>query len=163
VSESDPLSQEQRVAPSISREEIELLKVSLDHAQAWMTLHADQRLRALQFWLIAVAALTTAYVGTLRADPVLAAAIAVLGTVLSLGFQRLERRTRELVKRAEDALRPTERRLAELTGIEALQLVEASDKKGEPFTSYATVIGTLQLVAVAGFVVAAFVAQRRIG
>ena len=54
------------VVELLRAKEIELLKVSLDHAQPWMTLHADQRLRALQFWLIAVGSVVLAVRGRTR-------------------------------------------------------------------------------------------------
>lgn len=148
--------------PNPSRDELDLLKVALDHARAWMTLHADQRLRALNFWLIGTAFLTTAFVTTLPTDPALATAVAAMGVLVSITFQRLERRTRDLVRRAEEALAPAEARLAALTAIPALELVKLSNSPREPFTSYGKVIRVLQLVAVAGFTLGALVAYSRI-
>lgn len=148
-------------AGTSASEERELLNIALEHARAWMILHADQRLRALNFWLIAVAFFTTAYVTTVTAQPGLALAVALMAMLVSLGFQRLERRTRDLVKRAEQALAPVERRLAAMTGVEALRLVARSDQPIERLTSYGVVIRCIQWLAIAAFAAAALYAAAR--
>lgn len=142
--------------------DFDALKFAVEHARAWMILHADQRLRALNFWIVAMAFLTAAYVSTVETEPAMASVVAALGALVSIGFQRLERRTRELVKLAEAALIPAEQRLANLTGIDALRLAQLSDVKREHFTSYAHVIMALQLIAIFGFVTASLVAYTRV-
>src|SRR5258705_7826150 len=92
-----------------------ILDRGLDHAWQWFTLHATQRMQAVNFFLVATAFLSTAYVAALR-FPVVAIGVSALGTLFSLVFYRFEIRIQELLKAGEKALYPAQRRLADLTG-----------------------------------------------
>jgi hypothetical protein len=139
--------------------ELRTLEIALEHARSWQKLHAEQRLRALDFFLVAAAFLTTAYVTSIATSPQLAAVVAGVGSVMSFAVNRLELRARALVKRGEDALRPLEARLAELTDNPALRLVDLSE--ASPFLmSYAKVFGMLHWLALLGFAAGAIFALR---
>lgn len=129
----------------------DLIKLGLEHARAWMILHADQRLRALNFWLLSAAFLTTAYVTTIVEAPVSAAVVALVGLLTTLAFERMEQRTHELVHRAEEALRPLEERLATMLAVDQLKLVERSATAHSRWSRYSMVIAFLQRVAIGGF------------
>ncbi len=141
----------------VSDIELKTLEIALEHARAWHRLHAEQRLRAMDFFLVAAAFLTTGYVTSLTTSPQLAAVVAAAGVLMSLVVNRLELRTKSLVKRGEEALKPLESRLAELTANPAMRLAERSEHSMF-FTSYAKVFGLLHWVAFLGFGAAVIVA-----
>jgi len=131
----------------------------MDHAWSWFALHAAQRLQMLNFWLVAVAFLTAAYVAALKdARPAVASGVAVAGAVLSLCFHRLERRTRQLVRLGEAPLKLLQEQLATQTGIAELQILVAADRDTGRFSSYGDVIRAMQWLIIAAFVVAAVLA-----
>jgi hypothetical protein len=132
---------------------------AIEHAWSWFSLHAAQRMQMLNYWLVAMAFLTAAYVSALDAGASgLAATIGAAGGVASLCFHALERRTRELVGVAEIALRDLEHQLATSTSLESLRLVEASDLRMSKFSRYGTVIRLVQLGAAIAFGAAALAA-----
>lgn len=139
--------------PMNAGNELGALTVALEHARQWQRLHAEQRMHAMDFFLIAAAFLTTAYVTVLSSSPLVAVAVAVIGVTISFAFNRMEIRSRQLVKRGEQALAPLERRLAELTENPLMELVKLSERSAF-FTSYAKVFGLLHWVAFVGFALA---------
>ncbi len=119
------------------------LGMALDHAWAWFSLHAGQRMQLVNFLLISAAFVVAGYATALRnGTQVAAGAIAVAGVVVALGFWRLDVRTRELVRAAEAPLRELQHELATRTGITSLRLVDAVAVTG-PLTSYASVLRVL--------------------
>lgn len=69
------------------------------YAWNWFALHAGQRLQLVNFWLVAVAFLASAFVQA-RSNHLFAIAfgVCVTGAVSSLAFMRLDVRTRQLVE-----------------------------------------------------------------
>ena len=144
-----------------SAEERRTEQQSLDHAWAWFSLHAGQRLQMLYFWLISVAFLVSAYAASLgMTRPGLPFAIALSGMIISICFHRLERRTRNLVRYAEDALSELQDRLARDTGIEEMRIIERVEaaRRSWSFSTYGRVILVMQSLAIAGFLGAAIYA-----
>jgi hypothetical protein len=126
-------------------------KAALDHASAWFTVHAAQRMQLVNFWIVAVAFLTTALVSAATEKRWGAAClVALAGAVGSFCFHRLERRTRALVRISENALRPLQRDLANATDIAALEMVKAADSTTF-FGSYGKVIFVLHWFVIAAF------------
>lgn len=79
------------------------------YAWNWFALHAGQRLQLVNFWLVAVAFLASAFVQALSSHLVaISFGISVTGVVSSLAFMRLDARTRQLVQVAEEALKSFE-------------------------------------------------------
>ena len=140
----------------------DLAKIALEHAWNWFSVHADHRLRAVNFFLIAVAFLVTAYVTALEKNPPLAIAVGVVGLFVTFAFNRLELRIRELVKAGEAAMGPFQGRLAGLTGVDQLRIVQRVEMSGRPFTKYSKVIGTLHWVAYVCFLGATLYAWYRL-
>ena len=75
------------------------------YAWNWFALHAGQRLQLVNFWLVAVAFLASAYVQARSSHmTAIAFGVSVTGIVSSVAFMRLDVRTRQLVRVAENAL-----------------------------------------------------------
>jgi len=107
-----------------SKHNRECEKAALDHAWDWFSLHATQRMQAMNFFLVATAFLSASFVTAAKEKVhVLAGGVAVLAIFLSYLFYRMERRIRTLIKAAEHAIEPLEEKLAEAVGVNALQIV----------------------------------------
>jgi hypothetical protein len=113
----------------------------------WFALHAGQRLQLVNFWLVAVAFLATAFVQSQISHlrPI-AAGVALIGTVASVAFQRLDVRTHQLTRVAEDALREFEADWVAQgsSGLVALVARSHGIRKSR-MDSYRTIIQGLQL------------------
>src|SRR3982751_6627253 len=97
-----------------------------NYAWSWFTLHAGQRLQMVNFWLISIAFLVTAFVQAyVNHLFVVAAGVSVTGLLCSVAFLRLDVRTRNLVHVGEAALRHLEMKRAEGAPDEVLELVAA--------------------------------------
>ncbi len=127
------------------------------YAWDWFTLHASQRLQLVNFWLVAVAFLASAFVQA-RANHlyIVAFGVSVIGAISSLAFMRLDVRTGQLIQVAETALEYFERSFVADGLDDATQLVKASNKvRKSRFDSYRVIIRGLQLGVGATFVIAA--------
>jgi hypothetical protein len=127
------------------------------YAWNWFALHAGQRLQLVNFWLVAVAFLASAFVQA-RASHLFAIAfgVSVTGMVSSLAFMRLDIRTRQLVQVAENALRYFETGLVTAGLDEVTELVKASHQaRRSRFDSYRVIIQGLQLAVAGMFLLAA--------
>jgi len=102
----------------------EARKVALEHAWEWFSLHAHQRMQSLYYFLIATAFLFGAFTHASNIDnSTLALGVSLFGACISYIFYRLENRVRSLLHLAEDALKPLENELAELTSVSCVKLV----------------------------------------
>lgn len=128
-----------------------LVEEGIDHAWQWFSLHATHRMRAVYFFLIASAFLSTAYVGAIHSYPRVAIAVGVVGVLFSVCFYMFEVRIRELLHAAEDALVPAQQALAEATDEPAFKICDRVKTPEHPRTAYSTVIRTLLLVTSIGF------------
>jgi hypothetical protein len=127
------------------------------YAWNWFALHAGQRLQLVNFWLVAIAFLAAAFVQA-RASHLVAIAfgVSVTGVVSSLAFIRLDIRTRQLVRVAENALRAFEETQTAGGMDEIYELVKASDQVRRSWLdSYRVVIQGLQLSVALIFFLAA--------
>jgi hypothetical protein len=107
-----------------SEQDNEQLKIALEHAWNWFSLHANQRLQSVNFFLVATAFLSAAFVTAAKEDMYdLAAGVAVLAVLISFYFYRMERRIRTLLHAAEGVLEPLESKLAESLQVDALRIV----------------------------------------
>lgn len=121
--------------PGLSADEARVL----DHGWRWFSLHADQRMRAMNFFLVAAAFLTVSYVGAIDSERhIVAASVAVLGFVATGAFWAIESRTRQLVHVGEAAMNAVEGRLAETTGLEAAHLTAIADDRARSGLTYST-------------------------
>lgn len=90
---------------------IDWFREAREHAWNWFSLHANQRMQSLYYFLIAVAFLSAAYVGALTRADIVAVSIAFVGLLLTFAFRRLELRSRELIHLGESALRKIEQEM----------------------------------------------------
>jgi hypothetical protein len=127
-----------------------ILDKGLDHAWQWFTLHANQRMQAVNFFLVATAFLSSGYVAALRVPPV-AIGVSALGILFSLTFYGFELRIQELLKAGEKALYRAQRCLADETGIPEFNICEAVEIARIPVTKYSKVIRTLYGTTSVGF------------
>jgi uncharacterized membrane protein len=126
------------------------------YAWNWFALHAGQRLQLVNFWLVSVAFLATAFVQSqINHLRPIATGVALIGVVSSVAFQRLDARTRQLSQVAEDALREFE---AEWISHGSTNLVALSTRSHEArkswLDSYRIIIQGLQLSVAAVFLCA---------
>jgi hypothetical protein len=119
-------------------------------------------MQSFNFFLIATAFLFAAYGSLLRDHPVVAMLIGVIGAWISIWFNRLERRTKQLVKAGEAALRPLQTRLVEETGIATLAILDRVEMKAPGSSSYSRVINLIQWTIVFGFAAGALYAATQI-
>lgn len=129
------------------------------YAWNWFALHAGQRLQLVNFWLVAVAFLATAFVQarTSHLLPV-ALGVSITGAVASLAFNRLDNRTRQLVHLGENALLSIEARQAAdpQDQADATALVTRSRlAERSRLDSYRVIIQGLQLLVAALFMLGA--------
>jgi hypothetical protein len=135
------------------------LEKGIDHAWEWFSLHATQRMQAVNFFLVASAFLCTAYVSALHFSYLkVAAGVGVLGALFSICFYLFEIRIRELLHAGEEALAPSQRVLAELTGISAFTICDKVKDPRYRWTAYSVVIRSLFGITTVGFSVAALYA-----
>jgi Flp pilus assembly protein TadB len=130
------------------------------YAWNWFALHAGQRMQLVNFWLVAVAFLSAAFVQATTAKlTVVAVGVCVAGAVASIAFALLDARTRRLVQVAEAALRDLEdERVAAGAHVSTQLVLAAETARGGGIFSYRFIIQSLQLTIAALFVAAAFYA-----
>ncbi|GJL66405.1 MAG: hypothetical protein NPIRA05_13760 [Nitrospirales bacterium] len=127
-------------------------KVALDHAWAYFSLHATQRLQTVNFFLIATAFLLAAFVTAIKEElHLLAACVALLSVLISYFFLQLEHRIRSLIKAAEDAMKPLQDELAESLEIDTLRIVSHVEESKNGEWKYSKVFRFLYRTAIAAF------------
>jgi hypothetical protein len=127
------------------------------YAWNWFALHAGQRLQLVNFWLIAVAFLASAFVQARASHLIpISVGVSVTGVLASLAFLRLDVRTQQLIQVAENALAHLEQEL-EVDGQNGVvQLVQASVQMPRSrIDSYRIIIRGLQLSVAVLFALAA--------
>jgi uncharacterized membrane protein YbaN (DUF454 family) len=118
-------------------------KVANDVAMKWFEVHAEQRLKLLNFFLIIVGFCIAGYFAALQARNGFAASIiALLLTCVCLCFKQLDRRTTQLLKLAEDYLRESLAKLAVQIDSNTINFVERAEQKGS-ILSYRQVFNIL--------------------
>ena len=143
-------------------DELPVLQVALEHASAWVELHANQRQNFLNFFLIAAAFLFNAYVGAITDHRrLLGALIALVGVVISVGFTAMDLRNRDLTRAGEAAMRDIENKIADKYDLPTFRIIAAIDTPRHPWMSIGQIIRSIHLAVAAIFIVAtvyAFVA-----
>lgn len=117
------------------------------YAWNWFALHAGQRLQLVNFWLVAVAFLATAFVQATasRLHPV-AIGVSLTGAISSFAFMWLDIRTQQLIQVAENALQQFEENFVAAGQNSSIQLVHASSLiRKSRLESYRFIIRGLQL------------------
>ena len=136
---------------------------ALDHSWKWFALHASQRMQLINYFFITVAFLSAAYATGLEADkPVVSAGVAVLGIVMSIGFQLIDLRTRELIRVGERALASIETSIQSDISLPTITFVEQVETPTRSFISCSFVIRMLHCATIIGFVLGAAYAVRMV-
>lgn len=144
------------------RDEDARLRTALDHAWDWFSLHASQRMQGVNFFLVASAFLVSAFGSAVTSGVyVVAIGVGLLGSWVSLWFNRLDRRASELVKAGEAPMRVLQRRLAEATGVSELAMLDFVEEPRVRWTSYSRVIDVLHTTTFCAFAVGAVYAAVR--
>jgi hypothetical protein len=154
----DNAAQPGRGTPSGSLSKVQNTEADAQtYAWGWFALHAGQRLQLVNFWLVSVAFLVSAFVQASSNHMVaVAVGVSVTGVVSSLAFLKLDVRTRQLVQVAESALRHLEKKRV-IDGLdEVTELVSASHRGDRSrLDSYRVIIQGLQLSVAGLFALAA--------
>jgi hypothetical protein len=129
----------------------EIAKQAREHAWDWFALHAAQRMQTFNFFLVATAFLIAAYASLLEKHGGAASGVALIGAWLAFWFNRLDARTRQLVKAGERALAASEAQLAATAGIADLNIVETVEQPDPGTSSYRRVIKVIQWTMFAVF------------
>jgi hypothetical protein len=134
-------------------------KIAFEYAWGWFSLHAGQRMQAVNFFLIAITFLSGSYVSAVVGSrPGLAIGISALGAFSSFIFYRIERRVRGLIHAAEGALRPLEQNLASRTGIVGIRIVEKVENAPRGSWPYSKVFRALYAAVGCAFALGALYA-----
>lgn len=132
---------------------------ALEHTWQWFSLHATQRMQAVNFFFVAVAFLSAGYVTALEIpNKHIAAGVAIFGLAISLCFSRLELRVRELIHAGEAAMKPLQAKLAGAAGLPEIQILQNVENGKTCFTKYSHVIGALHLSSIVVFILGALYA-----
>ncbi|HEX8662927.1 MAG TPA: hypothetical protein VF744_02715 [Beijerinckiaceae bacterium] len=109
----------------------ESLKTAHSVALEWFKIHADQRLKVFNFFIIIAGFSIGGFFTALQArNPIAASVIGFALACVSYCFYQLDRRTRQLIHISEHVLNISLERLARELNIDAINLVRLSDQKG---------------------------------
>jgi len=127
------------------------LNQSLNHAWSWFELHCGQRMQWINFFLASSAFLVAGYAtaaSTSRYN--VAGPIAGAGLAVSVIFNLLDLRTRELIRAAEHVIDEIESHLEAGVGA-SIRLVLLTSKGSRKAPSYRNLVNALTLLGVVGF------------
>ena len=139
--------------------QMDLLKEARAHAWDWFALHANQRMQAFNFFLVATGFLVAAYASALPKLPPVACGVALLGSWVTFWFSRLDTRSKELVKAGEVVLSECESQLAQSTGNSALRIVAVVERPARWVPSYSRAFDLIQVAILAFFLMGALYAS----
>jgi hypothetical protein len=130
-------------------------KQAREHAWNWFALHAGQRMQTFNFFLVATAFLIAGYASLLEKHRGGAFGVSLLGAWLAFWFNRLDARSRQLVKASERALTALEAQLSAASGMADLNIVAAVERPEPGASSYRRVIKVIQWTLFATFLAGA--------
>jgi hypothetical protein len=103
-----------------------------EHAWRWFALHANQRMQIINYFLVVLALVVAGYGAAIEAENALVARVIVAaGLVMTGAFYTLERRTRHLVKLAEQPLKELERRMSVDADLATLTMTSGAEAPGK--------------------------------
>jgi hypothetical protein len=116
--------------------EVALLTAALDHAWRWHEFRSNSGLQVLNFYLLAVAVLSTAYVSAINARRYdIAAVVAILGCAVSCATYMVGLRQREVANMAEAPLSEIQDRLATQLTIPSLRMTSKAEETRQTWRS----------------------------
>jgi len=137
--------------------------MAVDYTWNWFALHSGQRMQLVNFLIVSLTVTTAAYATAVNQRKFgVACGIALAGAILAMLFQRLDVRTRELVKVCEPALKQIEQRLRDTTGL-PIDFAAAVETPARRFTSYRVSLRILTTAAFLFFMVGAVYAFLKTG
>jgi hypothetical protein len=131
-------------------------KDAYEHVLRWFETHAQQRLTCINYFLAALSLLVAGYSQVDAGSAGKGLSLCVAGVFVCLIFYRLERRNRQLVKQAEDALAPFQREMARVSA-QSVCLIQRAEQKDKDAWSYGLVMEVLCTVAALGFSIGIFI------
>jgi hypothetical protein len=127
------------------------LKLALDYTWGWFALHSNQRMQLMNYLILSFAFATAAYATAAGWKQFwVAAGVALIGVLISVVFERLDVRTRQLVQVSEKTLIAIEHELAQRAHLSDLDFVDVVATRPR-FTSYRSVLRVLTRVGAATF------------
>jgi hypothetical protein len=146
---------------STEKDDAAFLTTALNHAQAWFQFHATQRLNFMNYFVVALAFLSAAYVGALtREVHGVAAGVCLVGIAVSTAFFLLDLRNRELTRAGERPLRELQGRLATALDVDSLRIIEAIDQPRRRWMSEGNIIRSMHVLTIFAFILAGWYALR---
>lgn len=104
------------------------MEAMLSHGRELFIYHAGQRLTALEYVITFVGALSAGYAALMHYhEYFLAALLPTFAIALTHGFQCLEFRNKQLVKRDEEQLKALEKQYCELLGVAELEIMKRAE------------------------------------
>lgn len=132
---------------------------ALDHAWDWFKCHADQRIALFRFYVVVIGGLA-AGLGVLhqQKEHTVCAVLSLFAALVCFCFAHLDKRTSDLVRLGERAMRSEERKLAIATGNDDFDIALKADGLTGPWPyTYRRVIRVLMFSALLLFVLIALI------
>jgi hypothetical protein len=105
--------------------------LALERASTWFSIHADHRMKMMNFYLILLGAILAGFASALEKDlPGFGIILSFVLLIVTYCFKQLDRRTSQLLKLAEAALLKIESAIFEATKIAETRLVLGAENKG---------------------------------
>lgn len=144
-----------KISTTGSQADADILGTAVNHAWSWFEVHTVQRQNYVNFFLVAVGLLSAAYVGALSGKLYyLAAAVSVLGVIISLSFFSIDLRNRELIHAGEQPLKELQGRLADMLTIDSLRILETVELPKYRWTRMGRIVRTMHLTVMLAFLAA---------
>lgn len=122
---------EQPEAASLDQDEAQLLIAALNHAWAWYDVRITRGLHVVNYFLVAMAILATAYVSAINAKLYgVAALLGLSGIGLALVSFTVGLRQKEVASVGEAALTDLQDRIADKVGIDSFRMFRAIRPRG---------------------------------
>lgn len=119
---------------------LEVLTIALDHSWRWFELRMNSALQIVNYYLVAIALTSTAYVSALNARQyVLAGMVALIVSGVSGAAYLGGREMRRIAQVAVPPIRELEDGLASLLGVESIRMVRNLEVSPKPFLPFLTV------------------------
>jgi hypothetical protein len=139
--------------------EFDILTKVRDHAWDWFSLHANQRMQTVNFFLISTTFLLAAYGALLEKYHLAAMVVALMGAWATVWFSVLDIRTKALIKAGEKALQACEALMVSMSGIHEIEIIRQVENPRHRLFKYSTAFNAIEwsigVIFVAGAVYAA--------
>jgi hypothetical protein len=120
---------------------------AMTYAWNWFSLHSNQRMQLVNFWIVAMAFMAAAFAAVSQKDLWwISSGLAFCGLATTYAFAYLELRTRVLIDIGRDALRTLEVQLMLATGMPSMNLAQTGKANGRNVMKYKHAIGLLHAV-----------------